>query len=181
MPEDIGIEKFIRPDLADFGGYAARTSPDTLEGKIEVPVGEIIELDANENPYGCSPRVNQALATYPYFSVYPDSGQTELRKLLAGYVGVAPERIVASNGSNQLIDLLTRLLIGEGDEVINCTPTFGIYSFSTRLCGGTPLSRVRSDGWPCSGPPSFAAQNRHRVHARCAECRNHACDRGGRK
>ena len=65
MSEDTGIEKFIRPDLASFVGYAPSTSPDTLEGEVEVPVEGIIKLDANENPYGCSPRVNQALAAYP--------------------------------------------------------------------------------------------------------------------
>jgi len=137
MPEDNGIERLIRPDLATFGGYAARTSPDTLEGKVEVPVESIIKLDANENPYGCSPRVNQALAAYPDLHIYPDDGQSRLRKLLEGYTGVDARHIVAGGGSNQLIDLVLRLFISRGDEVINCVPTFGIYRFSTELCGGT--------------------------------------------
>ncbi len=46
----MAIEKFLRPELATFGGYSAATSPETLEGKVEVPVTEIIKLDANENP-----------------------------------------------------------------------------------------------------------------------------------
>ena len=61
------------------------------------------------------------------------------------HAGVSPERIVAGNGSNQLIDLLVRLLVTKGDEVINLTPTFGIYSFSTRLCGGTLVEVPRKD------------------------------------
>jgi len=132
-----GIERLIRPDLVTFGGYAARKSPETLEGKIEVPVENIIKLDANENPYGCSPRVSQALAAYPDFNIYPDDGQTGLRKLLEGYTGVNAKHIMAGGGSNQLIDLVLRLFINQGDEVINCVPTFGIYRFSTDLCGGT--------------------------------------------
>jgi histidinol-phosphate aminotransferase len=137
MSENMGIEKFIRPDLASFGGYAAGTSPETLEGKIEVPIESIIKLDANENPYGCSPRVNQALAAYPSLNIYPDDGQTRLRRLLEVYTGVDAKHIVAGSGSNQLIDLVLRLFISKGDEVINCVPTFGIYRFSTELCGGT--------------------------------------------
>lgn len=137
MTEKTGIEKFIRPNLASFGGYSAATSPETLEGKVTVPVESIIKLDANENPYGCSPRVNQALATYPDFNIYPDDGQTRLRKLLGGYTGVAARHIVAGGGSNQLIDLILRLFISAGDEVINCVPTFGIYRFSAELCGGS--------------------------------------------
>jgi len=142
-----GIERFIRPDLITFGGYSARKSPETLGGKVEVPVENIIKLDANENPYGCSPRVNQALATCPDLNIYPDNGQTRLRKLLEGYTGVDAKHIVAGSGSNQLIDLVLRLFISKGDEVINCVPTFGIYRFSTELCGGTLVEVPRDENF----------------------------------
>ncbi|MFH0768005.1 MAG: aminotransferase class I/II-fold pyridoxal phosphate-dependent enzyme, partial [Chloroflexota bacterium] len=141
--ENMGIEKFIRPDLLAFGGYSARISPETLEGKVEVPVESIIKLDANENLYGCSPKVSQALAAYPYLNIYPDDGQTRLRKLLEGYAGVDARHIVAGSGSNQLIDSVLRLFLTPGDEVLNCVPTFGIYRFSTELCGGTPVEVPR--------------------------------------
>jgi histidinol-phosphate aminotransferase len=147
VTEGAEIDKLIRPDLVTFGGYAASTSPETLEGKVEVPVESIIKLDANENPYGCSPRVNQALANFPYLNVYPDAGQTELRKLLAGYSGVSTERIVAGGGSNQLIDLIVRLFVGSGDEVINCIPTFDIYRFSTEICDGTLVNVPRDENF----------------------------------
>jgi histidinol-phosphate aminotransferase len=140
-----GIERFIRPDLITFGGYSARKSPETLEGKVEVPVENIIKLDANENPYGCSPRVNQALATYPDMNIYPDNGQIRLRKLLERYSGIDAKHIVAGSASNQLIDLVLRLFISKGDEVINCVPTFGIYRFSTELCGGTLVEVPRDE------------------------------------
>jgi len=138
-----GIEKFIRPELVNFGGYSASKSPETLKGKVEEPVGGIIKLDANENPYGCSSRVNQALADYPDINVYPDSGQTELRKQLKEYTGVAMEHIVAGAGSDQLIDLILRLFIKPGDEVINCTPTFAMFHFFIKLNGGTPVEVLR--------------------------------------
>src|SRR3972149_12200167 len=119
MAEKEGIEKLIRADLAGFGGYSAATSPETLEGKVDVPVESIIKLDANENPYGCSPRVNRALAKYPHFSIYPDDGQTRIRKLLAGYCGVDARHIVAAGGRNQLIDPILRLFLNRGGEGIN--------------------------------------------------------------
>jgi len=145
MTPSEGIERLIRPDLVTFGGYSAHTSPETLEGKIEVAVENIIKLDANENPYGCSPRVNKALAAYPYTNIYPDNGQTKLRKLLEGYTGVDARYIVAGGGSNQLIDLVLRLFVDKGEEVINCVPTFGLYRFCTKLCGGTLIEVPRND------------------------------------
>ena len=143
----MGIEKLIRKELLAFGGYSAAASPEVLEGKIDVAAKDMIKIDANENPYGCSPRVNKALARYPQFNIYPDDGQERLRKLLAGYAGVDARYVVAGNGSNQLIDLLIRLLVNPGDEVINCTPTFGIYSFSTKLCNGVLVEVPRDEAF----------------------------------
>lgn len=142
-----GIEKFIRPELAAFAGYSGATSPDVLDGKTDVPVEEIIKLDANENPYGCSPKIRQALAGYPSLHIYPDDGQTRLRQALAGYTGVGARHIVASGGSNQLIDLVFRLFLNPGDEVINCSPTFGIYSFSVKLCAGSLVDVPRDENF----------------------------------
>ncbi|MBE9482973.1 MAG: histidinol-phosphate transaminase [Chloroflexi bacterium] len=145
MPDRTGIDKFIRSDLVTFGGYSASTSPETLKGKVEVPVESIIKLDANENPYGCSPRVSQALANYSYLNIYPDDGQTELRELLAAYTGVGAACIAAAGGSNQLIDLIIRLFVESGDEVINLVPTFDIYRFSTDICGGKLIEVPRDE------------------------------------
>jgi len=144
---DKGIERLIRSDLIDFGGYAASKSPKTLKGKVEVPVEDIIKLDANENPYGCSPRVNQALADYPDINIYPDSGQTELREQLQEYTGVDMRHIVAGAGSDQLIDLILRLFVEPGDEVINCTPTFAMFRFFIELCSGTPVEVPRDENF----------------------------------
>ena len=140
-----GIEKLIRPDLAGFAGYAASTSPDVLEKETLVAAGRIVKLDANENPYGCSPRVNSALASFRDFSVYPDAKQTQLRKLLADYTGVSAANIVASAGSDQLIDLIMRLFVAPGDEVVSCVPTFAMFRFFTDLIGGKPVEVPRGE------------------------------------
>ncbi|MFA5308611.1 MAG: histidinol-phosphate transaminase [Dehalococcoidales bacterium] len=143
MAESEGIEKLIRPFLKGFTGYSAATSPETLEGKVMVPVESIIKMDANENPYGCSPRVLRALAESHNLNIYPDDGQQGLRKLLASYAGTDASRIIAGHGSNTLIDLVTRLFVGPGDEVIVCVPTFDLYRFSTEICGGTVVNVTR--------------------------------------
>jgi len=144
---DEGIEKLIRPELAKFGGYAASKSPDILKDKFDMPAESIIKLDANENPYGCSPQVNKALAGYTDINVYPDAGQTELRRQLQQYSGVPMKHIVASAGSDQLIDLIMRLFISPGDEVINCMPTFAMFAFFTELNRGKVKTVPRDENY----------------------------------
>jgi histidinol-phosphate aminotransferase len=147
MSKVIGIEGLVKPWIIALGGYVASKAPDALEGKMEVATKDVIKLDANENPYGCSPRVQRALAEYAGLNIYPDSEQIELRKLLAEYVGARPECIVAGNGSDELIGYIMRSFVGPGDEVINCVPTFDIFRHRTQLCGGTLVEVPRDEDY----------------------------------
>jgi len=130
------IEKMMRGDLLGLKAYQPIIPPEVLSERAGVPTEEVIKLDGNENPYGCSPRVGRALAGYPFYHIYPDPEQHEIRKALAGYVGVDAVHIIAGAGSDELIDLILRLFLEPGDGVINCIPTFGMYHFCTEICGG---------------------------------------------
>lgn len=138
-----GIEKLVRIDMGRFSAYSPCKSPEVIARKMGIPEREILKLDANENPYGCSPRVGPALASYPYLNIYPDAAQTDLREQLSGYVGVGPEYIVAGSGSDELIDLLLRAFLEPGGETITTVPTFDMYRFCTQVCCGRTVEVVR--------------------------------------
>jgi histidinol-phosphate aminotransferase len=138
-------EGLIRGDLRDIAPYEPIAPLDVLSERSGVPVEKLIKLDGNENPYGCSPRVRSALSQYPFYHIYPDPLHTELQAPLEKYVGVGHEYIVAGSGSDELIDLVLRVFLEPGDKVINCVPTFGMYPFSTAVCGGVTVSVPRSD------------------------------------
>ncbi|MDO8472243.1 MAG: histidinol-phosphate transaminase [Dehalococcoidia bacterium] len=137
------MHRLIRADMARAGAYASIRPLDVLSENCGVPAAMIIKLDGNENPYGCSPRVRRALADYSYYNIYPDPKQQNIRKALEKYVGVSADRIIAGAGSDELIDLVLRLMVDPGDEVINCPPTFGMYSFSTDVCSGKVITVPR--------------------------------------
>jgi len=133
-----GIERFVRPELSGFVGYSACKSPDSYPGRV-------VKLDANENNYGASPRVQKALAKFKGYHIYPDAAQVAIRSSLAQYTSVPAEQIVAGSGSDQLIDLLIRLFCAPGDEIINLPPTFAMFKFYGELQGAKVVS-VPRDG-----------------------------------
>lgn len=135
----------VRPELIKLAGYVPIEPVEVLGLRAGMKPEEIIKLDGNENPYGCSPALNEALANYPYFSIYPDPWQREVRDALAKYTGISSDCIVAGSGSDELIDLILRLFLRDGESVINCTPTFGMYPFNTELCGGQVIDIPRKD------------------------------------
>ncbi len=143
MMKPVNITKLMRTDVLKMKPYTPIVPPELLAKRAGIPMSEIIKLDGNENPYGCSPRVGKALAKYPYFSIYPDPEQREVRAALSRYVGVDASCILAGAGSDELIDLILRLFLDPGDGVVNCPPTFGMYPFCTDVCGGTIVNIPR--------------------------------------
>ena len=108
----------IRPDIADMASYTPIVPFDVLSQRLNKAPEDIIKLDANENPYGPSPCVYQALADETYYHIYPDPDSTALRHALSEYTGVDATHIVAGHGADELIDLIIRLFISHGDAVI---------------------------------------------------------------
>jgi len=102
---------------------------DILSQELNRAPEDIIKLDANENPYGPSPRVAEVLAEAPYLHIYPDPESRKLRAALAEYTGLAAEYLLVGSGADELIDLIMRLFIDPGDKIVNCPPTFGMYAF----------------------------------------------------
>lgn len=152
---DIG--RLIRRDLQRLRAYQPIEPPEILGERAEV--SRVIKLDGNENPYGCSPEVGRALADCHRYHIYPDPEQREVRKALSAYVGVDPRHIVAGAGSDELIDLILRLFIEPGDEVIDCPPTFGMYPFCTEVCGGSIVDVPRDKSYAVDVPRVKRAVN----------------------
>lgn len=126
----------IRSHLYGLKPYEPIDPPEVLGARVGVPPEKVIKLDGNENPYGCSPRVQRALGKAISYNIYPDPLNREVRKLLEGYTEFGSEYIAVGSGSDELIDNILRISLEPGDKVINCPPTFGMYPFSTQVNGG---------------------------------------------
>lgn len=140
-----GFDNFVRLHLQELEEYQPIEPSDVLAQRLNIPVEDIIKLDGNENPYGPEPNVYGALSGYKNYHIYPDPAQRVMRQALSDYTLMNPSNIVVGSGCDELIDLLLRLTLEPGDEVIDCIPTFGMYSFSTRVCGGNVVSVPRTD------------------------------------
>jgi histidinol-phosphate aminotransferase len=136
-------ETLIRPHIRSLEAYVPILPFEALSRKLGRPAEQIIKLDANENPWGPLPAVTEALASYPFYHIYPDPQQTELREALAAHLGLPATQILPTHGADELLDLLCRLLLGPDDRVLNCPPTFGMYEFDAALTGAQVLEVPR--------------------------------------
>src|SRR5215216_3146395 len=129
----------------------------SIQPEVRRPVDSIIKLDANENPYGASPLVQEMLSTYTGYSIYPDSDQRSARAALAEYAGVPAESLILGNGADELIDLLMRAYLDPGDELIDFPPSFAMYAFNAQLQDARVISVPRDDQFGIDVDAALAA------------------------
>lgn len=134
------IRRLIKDVVLESDGYAAVKSIEETAAELGIPVSEIVKLDQNENPYGTSLGVFDALATYDHFHQYPDAAQRVARERIGDYAGAPADRVLVGNGSDEIIDMLFLLTLEPGDEVIVPLPTFGVYAARPPLYGGVVKS-----------------------------------------
>jgi histidinol-phosphate aminotransferase len=117
-----------------------------------------IKLNTNENPYPPSPRVFAALraAINSTLRLYPEPLSDSLRAVAASIYGVKAENIIAGNGSDELLSMLLRSVVGPGDRVAYATPTYSLYETLIEIQGGVKAVVQYPDDF--SVPQALAAQ-----------------------
>ncbi|MFT8321545.1 MAG: histidinol-phosphate transaminase [Bacillus sp. (in: firmicutes)] len=106
------------------------------EVKKQFNLEEIVKLASNENPFGSSSKVMEALKNVDgSFALYPDGYATNLRLALAEFLQVSPQELVLGNGSDEIILMISRALLRPGLNTVMATHTFGQYKHNAIVDG----------------------------------------------
>ncbi|MGB1252148.1 MAG: histidinol-phosphate transaminase [Candidatus Promineifilaceae bacterium] len=130
------MQHLVRPDIVAMKPYTPILPFEVRSQQMGRDPQDIVKLDANENPYGCSPAALTALQNAEFLHIYPDPEARALREALSAYVGISAERLVCGLGADELIDIVLRVVLNPNDVVVDCPPSFGMYPFSTHVNGG---------------------------------------------
>jgi histidinol-phosphate aminotransferase len=112
-----------------------------VPGKSSAPgVAKIFKLSSNETPLGPSLK---AVAAYEAAAArledYPDGSATALREAIGRAFGLDPARIVCGAGSDDILNLLARAYLADGDEAIHTEHGFLVCPIATLGAGATPV------------------------------------------
>ena len=111
------------------------------ETEREYGVTDIAKLASNENCLGPSPRATEAVkAAIDKAHLYPDAGAYALKARIAAFHDVDVSRVVVGAGTNELITLLCRLVLGKGDALVNAWPSFVCYRMGARMMGAAEIT-----------------------------------------
>jgi histidinol-phosphate aminotransferase len=122
-----------RPGVLDIEAY--------VPGKSAAPAGvKLHKLSSNETPLGPSPK---AVAAYGSLAgkleLYPDGSSTKLREAIGARYGLDVSRILCGTGSDELLQLITKAYLGDGDEGVFTEHGFLVYRIAILAAGAKPV------------------------------------------
>jgi len=133
--------------------------------QIDVP----IQLNVNENTHPLPPTVVDAIAqevakAAATLNRYPDREFTELRELLADYLGhgLGAENIWAANGSNEILQQILQAFGGPGRSVMSFVPTYSMYPLLASGTDTTFIAGARAEDFTLSAASAAEQVREHR-------------------
>ena len=119
-----------RPELAKLSDYVPGKSIEEIRERYGL--NRIVKLASNENPLGASPKAVEAFHRIAdSLHLYPRGDAPKLIDAIAQKFGVKKSQIIIGNGSDEIIDMVGKAFIRQGDNCVGITPTFSVYKFTT--------------------------------------------------
>ena len=119
---------YFRPAIDAMTGYVPGEQPQA---------GKFIKLNTNENPYPASPAVKRAVQAVLERGLerYPDPLATGFRQRAAELFDVGPDWILCGNGSDEILTIVTRAFVGEGELLRLPYPSYILYKSLAQIQG----------------------------------------------
>lgn len=147
--------------MSRFWSPVVRTLTPYVPGE-QPKLANLIKLNTNENPYGPSPRVLEALRAEAAESLrlYPDPNADRLKRTLADYHGVKPAQVFVGNGSDEVLAHVFLGLLKQDAPLLypdisySFYPVYcGLYGIDYRQVPLTEAMEIDVDAYdaPCGG------------------------------
>lgn len=139
---------YFRPTIDSMTGYVPGEQPQA---------GKFIKLNTNENPYPASPAVKRAVQAVLERGLerYPDPLATAFRQRAAELFDVEPNWILCGNGSDEILTILTRAFVGDGQLLRLPYPSYILYRSLAQIQGARSEEVSFSSDWTLND--AFAA------------------------
>jgi histidinol-phosphate aminotransferase len=125
------LKRYLVPWIDQVKAY------DTEDLTVAWSKPELKRMMVNENPLPPSEKVlRNILEAARMGNRYPDNG-TRIRSKIAKRYDLSPDNVYIGHGSSDIIDMIMRLFVAPGDEVVLPNPTFSLYGLRARAVGGS--------------------------------------------
>lgn len=117
----------MKKQIEQLSAYEPGLSPRALKENYGIK-GELHKLASNENLYGPSPKVKEAIQAHlDELQYYPETGSPLIKEAISKHLNIDPARILFGAGLDEVILMISRAVLTPGDKIVTSEMTFGQY------------------------------------------------------
>lgn len=124
-------------------------------------IARVLRFDTNTSPYALQSSADAVRSAA--LSEYPDPSYARLTKALAAYTGARQEQIVVGAGADEMIDVLAKTFIDNGDCAVISAPTYSMFAIATATMGGSAVSVQRNEDFELVADSLLQAAKKHKA------------------
>jgi len=122
--------------LENIKTYEAGKPIELVVREFGIEPKDIIKLASNENPYGCSPKVQKAVGEIvANMALYPDDSMLKLKNALSTKYSVLDENLIIGSGSDQVIEFIMHAKANSNSKILINSVTFAMYEIYAKHVG----------------------------------------------
>ena len=122
--------------LKDIKTYEAGKPIELVVREFGIEPKDIVKLASNENPYGCSPKVQAAVGKIvANMALYPDDSMMKLMDGLSSKFQVDKENLIIGSGSDQVIEFIMHAKANSNSKILINSVTFAMYEIYAKHVG----------------------------------------------
>jgi histidinol-phosphate aminotransferase len=132
--------------LQDIDTYEAGKPIELVVREFGIEPKDIIKLASNENPYGCSIKVQHAVGEIlSHMALYPDDSMTKLKSALSKRFDVDEKNIIIGSGSDQVIEFIMHAKADENAKILINSVTFAMYEIYAKHVGAEVIRTTKQE------------------------------------
>ena len=133
-------------NLENIKTYEAGKPIELVVREFGIEPKDIVKLASNENPYGCSSKVQNAVSNIvSNMALYPDDSMIKLKNALSKRFNVENENVIIGSGSDQVIEFLIHAKADSNSKILMNSITFAMYEIYAKHVGADVIKTTSQE------------------------------------
>jgi len=143
------LDQLARRTVLNLEPYVWELSSEAVAARHGMPVEDVLRFDLNTSPFPPGPwdAAMELARREALPNEYFDTGYAELTPLFSGYCGVPADHIVVGAGADEVLDVVAKAFLDNGDRTVVSAPSYAMYPIVTAQLGGVVRSVPLREDW----------------------------------
>ncbi len=139
----------VRQTVLDLEPYAWEDSSEEVAARHGLRVEDVLRFDLNTSPFAPASwdAAMEAARLERQPNEYFDTSYRQLSTVLSEYCEVPPDHLVIGAGADEILDVICKAFLDNGDAVVIPAPTYAMFAVCARQLGGVVRACPLGEGF----------------------------------